>query len=424
MFKYLSKTIRQPFSMIRSAIRKNNIINPHIKMFRIKIENKKGTLEEIMKRLSVLDLDYSCVESSFILKEPGHVHFDVFFEEFSKEVNKTEIEECLEGMDAIVNHFGEILMPSFPIKLEDLDNMGIVLQDPDDGLNQDHPGFTDKEYLERRNMIGESGKGYKMLDPISRIDYVKQETDLWEMIYTKLRPELIEHGCTPYVENLHRLEEDGIFSEKFIPQLDDINAYLNKRTNWRIKPVNGILSQREYLNCLAFRTFPSTQYIRHHSVPFYTPEPDIVHEFIGHIPNFCDPIFCDISQQIGILSLGASDQMVKLIGSVYWFTIEFGLCKENDKMKFYGAGVASSLDELKNFQNTDKIYKLDLEKEHPPLDFVVQDVQPFYYYIDRFEDYLEQLNLLGTQMRKKFNYNFDSESKNMFIDRRIRVFDP
>ena len=409
--------------MIRSAFRKNNIINPHIKMFRIKIENKKGTLEEIMKRLSKFDLDYSCVESSFILKEPDHVHFDVFFEEFSKEVNKEDLEECLEGMKATVNRFGEIVMPNFPIKLEDLDQMGIVLQSPEDGLNQDHPSFTDPEYLERRNMIAESCLDYKMLDPIPRIEYTKKETDLWKLIYSKLRPELLEHGCTPYAENLVKLEEDGIFSFDFIPQLDDINQYLINKTNWRIKPVNGILSQREYLNCLAFRTFPSTQYIRHHDQPFYTPEPDIMHEVLGHIPMFCDPVFCDISQQLGILSLGASDQMVRLIGNVYWFTIEFGLCKEGDKMKFYGAGVASSYDEIQNFKTCDKIYKLDLEKEHPPTDIIVQDLQP-YYYIERFEDCLEQLQLLGTQMRKKFNYNFDAESKNMFIDRRITVYDP
>lgn len=97
---------------------------------------------------------------------------------------------------------------------------------------------------------------------------------------------------------------------------------------------------------------------------------------------FCDPVFCDISQRLGILSLGASDRVVKLIGAVYWFTVEFGLCKEGNEMKFYGAGVASSVKETQNAMNCKKLYKLDLQKEYPPVDFVVQDVQPFYYYID------------------------------------------
>lgn len=424
MNRLLSKIKTNSFSMIRSAIRKNNIINPHIKMFRIKIENKKGTLSEILSRLSSFDMDYSCVESSFILNEPEKVHFDIFFEEFSREVNKADLETALDGLEPEVNHFGEILMPNFPICLSDLNSMGIVLQELDEGLNPDHPGFHDKEYVDRRDKIANSIKEYKMLSPIPLVEYKPEENELWKLIYSSLRPMLYEHGVKEYCENLEKLEEDKLFTMDRIPQLEEINQYLIKKNNWRIKPVNGILSQREYLNCLAFRTFPSTQYLRHPSVPFYTPEPDIVHEFLGHIPNFCDPVFCDISQRLGILSLGASDQFVKLIGAVYWFTVEFGLCKEDGKMKFYGAGVASSKKEIENYLNSNKIYKLDLEKEHPPVDFVIQDVQPFYYYIEEFKDYLDQLELLSQATRKKFNFNFDEKSENMFIDRRIRVFDP
>jgi phenylalanine-4-hydroxylase len=74
-----------------------------------------------------------------------------------------------------------------------------------------------------------------------------------------------------------------------------------------MKPISGILTQREYLNCLAFRIFPSTQYIRHSLNPFYTPEPDILHEYMGHAVMFANPLICDISQKMGLLSLGASD---------------------------------------------------------------------------------------------------------------------
>jgi len=70
---------------------------------------------------------------------------------------------------------------------------------------------------------------------------------------------------------------------------------------------------------------------------------------MGHVPMFADPVVCDISQLLGKLSLGASDHQVKMIGAIYWFTIEFGLCLEDNARKFYGAGVASSFGEMANY---------------------------------------------------------------------------
>lgn len=84
--------------------------------------------------------------------------------------------------------------------------------------------------------------------------------------------------------------------------------YLQSQTGFQIKPVHGIVSQREFLNCFAFKTFPSTQYLRHTKTPDYTPEPDIVHEIVGHIPMFADKDVAELSHKIGLISLGASDE--------------------------------------------------------------------------------------------------------------------
>lgn len=79
-----------------------------------------------------------------------------------------------------------------------------------------------------------------------------------------------------------------MFSKR-IPQLNELNNYLKNKTGFQIKPTHGILSQREFLNCFAFRVFCCTQYLRHTKTPDYTPEPDIVHEIVGHVPMFADP---------------------------------------------------------------------------------------------------------------------------------------
>ena len=151
-----------------------------------------------------------------------------------------------------------------------------------------------------------------------------------------------------------------------------------------------------------------------------------MHEYLGHIPNFADPLVCEISQKLGQLSLGATDAQVAMLGAIYWFTIEFGLCKEGDQIKFYGAGPGGSFGEILHMESMvknhpDKIYRLDIINNPVPVKFVVQDVQPFFYAADSFQNCLQQLEDYAETFYKPFNLSYDKRNNSYEIDREIEM---
>lgn len=425
----LGARLFRPFGATGAQAQETHLINGKRQLAKIKSGfNNQGLLKKILKVFNDRHIDLYSLTGKVIEKDAKGLEaceFEVSFDSAKSGVPEL-VKEELRNLNLDIHFENPKLIPWFPMQESDLDLIGSTLQNPGDGLNQDHPGFLDKEYKKRRDRIADATLGYKMKNPIPKIEYVPEEEQLWTYIFQKVRPLHEVHGCKEYKVAMNNLEKAGLFTPNKIPQLEDLNQFLRKNSNWRIKPVNGILSQREFLNCLALRAFCSTQYIRHPSKPDYTPEPDIMHEFLGHIPNFLDPKVCEISQRLGILSLGATDAQVEMIGAIYWFTIEFGLCMEGKDVKFYGAGPGGSFGEIYHVENMiknhrDKIYKLDLVNNPPPTKFVVQDVQPFYYAAESFDNCLEQLDHYAESFYKPFHLIYD-ESKNAYeCDRSIRM---
>lgn len=168
-----------------------------------------------------------------------------------------------------------------------------------------------------------------------------------------------------------------------------ISKFLQSTTGFRLRPVGGLLTQREFLNGLALKVFHSTQYIRHHEKPYYSPEPDIVHELVGHAPLLANQDFADFSHMIGLASLGASEEELMRLAAIYWYTIEFGICKQDNELRVYGAGILSGLTELKHcLTDKAKYFPLDTEeiaKNHSK-NFVINDLQPYYFVAESFVD--------------------------------------
>ncbi|KHN84002.1 Tyrosine 3-monooxygenase [Toxocara canis] len=127
----------------------------------------------------------------------------------------------------------------------------------------------------------------------------------------------------------------------------------------------------------------TTLYVRHTGSPHHSPEPDLIHEFIGHCPMFADPTLAQFSQKIGLLSLVANDQQIEQLATVYWFIIEFGLCRQQGRYKAKGAGLLSSYGELLKHSCSDAPEHRAFDPETTALQkYEDADYQPLYFVAD------------------------------------------
>src|SRR6266404_1355676 len=210
-------------------------------------------------------------------------------------------------------------------------------------LDPDHPGFRDREYRKRRNQIAQLAMNFQPGDQIPDAPYTAEEHQVWRTIWTALGPAHQRHACAEYLASLRRLA----FAPDRIPQLREVNEKVEAISGFRLEPVAGLVEPRVFLESLAQGTFLCTQYIRHHSTPLYTPEPDVVHEIIGHGVTLASEPLAELNRLFGgavkrTTSAAALDRLARL----YWFTIEFGVLREGGNVKAYGTGLLSSAGEL------------------------------------------------------------------------------
>jgi phenylalanine-4-hydroxylase len=217
-------------------------------------------------------------------------------------------------------------------------------------LPTDHPGFADEAYRARRAAIAAVGRAFKPGQAIPDVDYTDEEDEVWAVVSAELAARHQELACAEYLEGAARLT----LPTRRVPQLREVSERVEQLSGFRIQPVPGLVPTRDFYGALAERRFLSTQYIRHHSVPLYTPEPDIVHEIIGHANTLASPVFADLYEAAGQASLRArSDEALEFFSRVFWFTLEFGVVWERGELRAYGAGLLSSFGEIQAFRGAD-----------------------------------------------------------------------
>jgi len=254
-------------------------------------------------------------------------------------------------------------------------------------LDPDHPGFRDPEYRARRNAIAQIAVDYKLGERIPDAVYTEDEHKVWKIIREKLEPVHAKYACSEYQKYSKKLK----LPDDRLPQLSKVSEQIKNFSGFQLEPTAGLVSPRAFLSVLAEDTFLTTQYIRHYSVPEYTPEPDIVHEIIGHGSMLASPSFAELNRMIGrAVQRTKSTRGIDFISRIFWYTIEFGILREANALKAYGAGLLSSAGELAAIEKAE-IRPINFQ-EMGNLDYDVTHYQPVLFCAESFPVLIRQMH--------------------------------
>ena len=223
-------------------------------------------------------------------------------------------------------------------------------------LNPDHPGFRDEQYRARRNAIAQQALDFDGQGTVPDVAYTEAELGVWQMVYARLDELHADKALEwPSAEGI-------VLPRDHVPQLAEVNQLLAPRTGFQLRPVAGLVEGADFLSQLASKTFLSTQYLRHPSRPFFTPEPDLLHELVGHAVLLGQPDYARIHRRFGEASLRARSKQERThLDRLYWCTMEFGLCEQAGRPRALGAGLLSSVGELERIEGEAEIKPFEEE---------------------------------------------------------------
>jgi phenylalanine-4-hydroxylase len=255
-------------------------------------------------------------------------------------------------------------------------------------LADDHPGVNDPAYRERRNAIAAVALEWEPGLPIPQIEYTEAEHEVWRTVCRELHPKYEKYACRAFREAVGALD----LPTDRIPQLDEVTAGLKPLTRFEYVPAAGIVPLDEFYGSLADRLFHSTQYVRHHDAPLYTPEPDLIHEVIGHAHLLADPQVAEVNRLAGEAARRAETEAgLQFVADVFWFTIEFGVLREDGELRAYGAGILSSYGEIEEFRGME-IRPLDFH-QMGTIEYDITHYQPILFGAESFGHMIDSVGL-------------------------------
>jgi phenylalanine-4-hydroxylase len=211
-------------------------------------------------------------------------------------------------------------------------------------LEPGHPGLGDEGYIARRRYLFDLTRRHRLenLGP-PLVEYTPEETRIWREVSPKLHELHLKHACSIYLQ----AKQDLAINQREIPQLRHISERVERETQMHLVPAEGALPYRTFYEYIGRRGFPVTQFIRHGSHPEFTPEPDMIHDCLGHCPPLMNRDYAELLTLVGkAVSTTQKGEQVLALKRFSWFSIEFGLIEEAGETKVFGAGILSSTGEI------------------------------------------------------------------------------
>ncbi len=243
----------------------------------------------------------------------------------------------------------------------------------------------------------------KKADSNGWIHYSDAENEVWRDLFAQQQPSVERLAARPFLDGQNKLN----LPTDRVPQCVEVSETLIDLTGWRVEPVPALIGFSRFFEMLSNSTFPAASFIRDRESFDYIEEPDIFHEIYGHTPLLTDPRFAKFSLAIGETGTRCDKSDYAWLIRLYWFTVEFGLIREDGEIKALGSGLASSPGELHHSVDEPKVvrkpfdiidilrtpYRIDINQ---PIYFVLDDVDQLLEAADRdlIED-IRQAKALG-----------------------------
>ena len=213
--------------------------------------------------------------------------------------------------------------------------------------------------------------------------YSAEDHAVWHALYARQIGLLEQYAAPEVIAGTHTLNA----SPDTIPHIDATNEVLGRLTGWSIVVVPGLIPEQHFFSHLAAKRFPVTRWIRRRDELDYLAEPDIFHDFFGHVPLLTNPVFAHFMQAYGeagskAIAAGALHMLARL----YWYMVEFGLIRTPHGLRVYGSGILSSKSETLYSLEDPRPNRIAFDLERVmQTDYLIDDFQQTYFVIDAFD---------------------------------------
>jgi phenylalanine-4-hydroxylase len=237
--------------------------------------------------------------------------------------------------------------------------------------------------------------------------YSNANQETWRRLYARMTPRWEKYANRRFREGMGKLGMDA----QNVPRLEDINRFLKPLSGFRARAVSGYVPAYVFFDCLRNRAFPTTVTIRDGKSLDYLPEPDIFHDVAGHVPMHTDRVFADVLVRFGEVARRAAEMArdvkdnherirqiesnIKALARFFWFTVEFGLMREDGKLQAYGSGLLSSYGELAHSIDSPAVQRFPFQLEWAINQyFEINHYQPLLFVVDSFDHLFAQVDEL------------------------------